>query len=126
MLTQRLDSLETIAGGLAHEINNPLNYIKNAVSRVQMDMKEVLGLVHGASGRELTGDEAQKLQKLEDRVKRMFDTADSGVKRIAGTVQLMGRYSREATRARRARMMSSPRRAMSWASSCRPPGARWQ
>ncbi len=93
LLTQRLDSLETIAGGLAHEINNPLNYIKNAVTRVQMDMAEVLRLVH--IGRELTAEEAAKLQKLEERVKRMFDTADSGVKRIAGTVQLMGRYSRE-------------------------------
>jgi len=93
LLTQRLDSLETIAGGLAHEINNPLNYIKNSVTRVQLDMAEVLRLVH--IGRELTEEEAQKLAKLEERVKRMFDTADSGVKRIAGTVQLMGRYSRE-------------------------------
>lgn len=93
LLTQRLDSLETIAGGLAHEINNPLNYIKNSVTRVQMDMAEVLRLVH--QGGELKPEEAAKLQKLEERVKRMFDTAESGVKRIAGTVQLMGRYSRE-------------------------------
>ena len=93
LLTQRLDSLETIAGGLAHEINNPLNYIKNSVTRVQMDMAEVLQLLH--QGRELQPEEAQKLHKLEERVKRMFDTAESGVKRIAGTVQLMGRYSRE-------------------------------
>ena len=36
---KEIDSLVTIAGGLAHEINNPLNYIKNAVEQVEEDVK---------------------------------------------------------------------------------------
>lgn len=37
---KEMDSLITIAGGLAHEINNPLNYIKNAVEQIECDAKE--------------------------------------------------------------------------------------
>jgi signal transduction histidine kinase len=80
LLTQRMDSLETIAGGLAHEILNPLNYVKNAMGLVQSDLEKVLA---GGSAPDIT-----KLRKL-------FDVAETGVRRIAGTVDLMMRYSRE-------------------------------
>jgi two-component system, NtrC family, sensor kinase len=85
LLTQRMDSLETIAGGLAHEINNPLNYVKNALARVRMDTQALL------EKKEMGGEE---LQKLEKRVRDLFQVAESGIKRIAGTVDLMGSYSR--------------------------------
>jgi signal transduction histidine kinase len=85
LLTQRMDSLETIAGGLAHEINNPLNYVKNALARVRIDTQALL------EKKEMGGEE---LQKLEKRVRDLFQVAESGIKRIAGTVDLMGSYSR--------------------------------
>ncbi len=28
-----------VAAGLAHEINNPLNYVKNALGRVRLDAR---------------------------------------------------------------------------------------
>jgi signal transduction histidine kinase len=80
LLAQRMDSLETIAGGLAHEILNPLNYIKNAVGLVQTDLQKLL-----------TGAPAPDPARLE----RLFDIADTGVRRISATVDLMMRYSRE-------------------------------
>lgn len=95
IMTQRMDSLETIAGGLAHEINNPLNYIKNSVARLKLDMGETLSLVGGAKDEPLDAAAVQKLDKIAIRFQKMIDTAESGVKRIAGTVELMGRYSRE-------------------------------
>jgi len=85
LLTQRMDSLETIAGGLAHEINNPLNYVKNALARVRIDTQALL------EKKEMRPDE---LRKLEKRVCDLFQVADSGLKRIAGTVELMGSYGR--------------------------------
>jgi signal transduction histidine kinase len=80
LLSQRMDSLETIAGGLAHEILNPLNYVKNAVGLVQSDLEKLLA-----------GGPAPDTVKL----RRLFDVAETGVRRIAGTVDLMMRYSRE-------------------------------
>ena len=85
LLTQRMDSLETIAGGLAHEINNPLNYVKNALARVRIDAQALL------EKKEMS---VAELQKLEKRVRDLFQVAESGLKRIAGTVELMGSYSR--------------------------------
>jgi len=85
LLTQRMDSLETIAGGLAHEINNPLNYVKNALVRVRMDTQALL---------EKKDMRPEELRKLEKRVSDLFQVADSGLKRIAGTVELMGSYGR--------------------------------
>lgn len=95
LLTQRMDSLEAIAGGLAHEINNPLNYIRNSIKRLQLDVGEAMQLVRKAQGGELAAQDADKLAKLEARVVRMADTAEAGVQRIGQTVDLMGRYSRE-------------------------------
>jgi signal transduction histidine kinase len=83
VLTQRMDSLEIVAGGLAHEINNPLNYLKNALARVRIDAQILL---EGKAGAELP--------RIEKRMRELFDIAESGIKRIAGTVELMSSYSR--------------------------------
>jgi signal transduction histidine kinase len=81
VLTQRMDSLEIVAGGLAHEINNPLNYLKNALARVRIDAEELL------AGK-------TQVAAVEQRMRELFDIAESGIKRIAGTVELMSSYSR--------------------------------
>ena len=90
LLAQRMDSLESIAGGLAHEINNPLNYVKNALARVRMDAHALLEL----SQRPPDEETAQTMAKIEKRMRELFEVADSGIRRIAGTVELMGNYSK--------------------------------
>ncbi len=87
LLTHRMDSLETIAGGLAHEIRNPLNYVKNAISAVQKDCEKLIKYAQQS--------DAQDLNAIENRVSKMFEVASAGSKRIAATVDLMVRYSRE-------------------------------
>lgn len=82
VLTREMDSLQTIAGGLAHEINNPLNYVRNAITLLQEDVSTLLG----AQPAEL---------QVADRARRMFQVAEAGLQRIAATVSLMQRYSRE-------------------------------
>jgi len=84
VLTQRMDSLEIVAGGLAHEINNPLNYVKNALARVRMDAE---ALVAGKLP-------AEELPRAEKRMHELFDLAESGIRRIAATVELMTSYSK--------------------------------
>ncbi len=92
LMSQKLDSLQTIAGGLAHEIRNPLNYIQSAVVSIRRDSERL------ASGRTVAQggfESPEELDQLLARLRRMFDTAESGVRRIAATVDLMMRYSRE-------------------------------
>jgi signal transduction histidine kinase len=82
VLTQRMDSLEIVAGGLAHEINNPLNYLKNALARVRLDAQALLD------------GKAEDLPRMTARMRELFDIAEGGIKRIANTVELMSSYSR--------------------------------
>lgn len=95
LLEQKMDSLEHVASGLAHEINNPLNYVKNAVERIRKDSAEILELVQSTAGRTVTASEGDRLRKLQGRVQGMFDTSEAGLQRIAGVVELMRKYSRE-------------------------------
>ena len=94
VLTQRMESLEMVAAGLAHEMNNPLNYVKNALARVRQDSAQALALAEGAGERPLEPAGREQLQRLAARIRELLGVADAGLKRIAGTVELMGRYGR--------------------------------
>jgi len=86
-LTHSMDSLETIAGGLAHEINNPLNYIKNAVALIRADTERLLD-------RDQPVDDAA-VAAMSARARKMFGVAEIGLKRVEVTVSLLQRYARE-------------------------------
>jgi signal transduction histidine kinase len=88
LLSQKLDSLQTLAGGLAHEIRNPLNYLQGAISALEIDVRRLLGQCEA----QVPGSVPKP---VGERTEKMFATARSGVKRIAATVELMMRYSRE-------------------------------
>jgi signal transduction histidine kinase len=90
LLTQRMDSLESIAGGLAHEINNPLNYVKNALARVRMDALALIEM----SRKPKDAESAEHMARMEKRMRELFDVAESGIRRITRTVELMGSYSK--------------------------------
>lgn len=87
LLSQKMDSLEVVAAALAHEINNPLNYVKNAIAVVADQVQTLTELAEGA--------DPKKASEVVARLRKLFDVADSGIKRIAATVELMRRYSRE-------------------------------
>jgi signal transduction histidine kinase len=89
LLTQKIDSLQTIAGGLAHEIRNPLNYVKGGLNSLERDAERLLGLAGG--GPVVNGE----LSLIAERMHRLFRAAETGVRRIGSTVDLMVRYSRE-------------------------------
>jgi signal transduction histidine kinase len=91
LLNQKIDSLQTIAGGLAHEIRNPLNYVKNALVSIRRDAERLAAPAPAEGSASLASDS----DALVRRMQRMFQTADAGVHRIAATVDLMMRYSRE-------------------------------
>jgi signal transduction histidine kinase len=92
LMTHNMDSLETIAGGLAHEINNPLNYIKSALTLIRGDAEVIVELT-GKSAEAATS--APALALASSRMTKMFEVANSGLRRIGATVALMQRYSRE-------------------------------
>jgi signal transduction histidine kinase len=88
LLSQKMDSLETMAGGLAHQIRNPLNYVKSALTSIQRDADKLLATTR-------PGTPEVELDAVAARLEKMFQAAETGVRRIAATVDLMVRYSRE-------------------------------
>ena len=94
VLTQRMESIELVAAGLAHELNNPLNYVRNALVRVRQDAEQVVPLVRASRERALEAPEVARLDRGAGRIGEMLGVAEAGLKRIAGTVELMSRYGR--------------------------------
>ncbi len=94
VLNGRMDALEIVAAGLAHEINNPLNYVKNALGRVRVDALGIAAMAGPGSLGTLGPDEQILLQKAAARLADLLGVADSGLKRIGGTVRLMESYGR--------------------------------
>ncbi|HEY4012895.1 MAG TPA: ATP-binding protein [Polyangiaceae bacterium] len=92
LLAQRMDSLEAVAGSLAHEINNPLNYIKSSLELVAGQLEDVVALARSAGPAEA---DDQRLGDAVVQSRKLLEVAESGLKRIASTVALMRRYSRE-------------------------------
>lgn len=94
VMNRRMESMEIVAAGLAHEINNPLNYVKNALARVRLDAERALAISTQASGRPLEDAERSDLARTAARIGEMLGVAASGLTRIGGTVELLGRYGR--------------------------------
>jgi signal transduction histidine kinase len=95
VLTHSMDSLETIAGGLAHEINNPLNYIKTALTLIQTDAQTLLAHGTDHTGAPPPNGKPGGLASIAARMEKMFGVAEVGLRRIGSTVLLMQRYARE-------------------------------
>jgi signal transduction histidine kinase len=94
VLTRRMESVELIAAGLAHELNNPLNYVKASLTRVGMDVEQITALAGASHDRTLETAEVATLERSAARIKEMLTVASAGLTRIAGTVELLGRYGR--------------------------------
>ncbi|HEX9049629.1 MAG TPA: ATP-binding protein [Anaeromyxobacter sp.] len=94
VLSRRMESIEIVAAGLAHEINNPLNYVKNALARIRLDAEKVLDVARKAGDRPLETGERHEVARSSARIDDMLKVAASGLTRIAGTVELLGRYGR--------------------------------
>ncbi|HUK66436.1 MAG TPA: ATP-binding protein, partial [Anaeromyxobacteraceae bacterium] len=94
VLSGRMESLEIVAAGLAHEINNPLNYVKNALARVRVDLEKVLASSIRPGQTTPEAGKPDPLEQLVARTRELLGVADSGLKRIASTVELMSRYGR--------------------------------
>jgi signal transduction histidine kinase len=94
VLTRRMESVEIVAAGLAHEINNPLNYLKNALARVKLDADRVVELAGRARTAPLAAGETADLERAGARMEEMLGVAASGIARIARTVEMMSRYGR--------------------------------
>ena len=86
------EGLEIVSAGLAHEIHNPLNFIKNANLMIAENVDKLL---RGAARRSGARAGGAPVEKVRQRIDRMVESAGRGVVRIEKVVELMRRYARE-------------------------------
>ncbi len=91
LMRAHVEGLEIVSAGLAHEIQNPLNFIKNAQKLIEENVAKLRDAV------DMPTDpvRAASVDKAQSRIAHMVETAGKGVKRIENVVGLMRRYARE-------------------------------
>jgi signal transduction histidine kinase len=90
LLKRRGREVATIS--LAHEIHNPLAYIRNANTVITENVEKLLKAVDNL---ELPAEERERrIQNSRSRLERSTAIADQGVRRIAQIVELVRRYAR--------------------------------
>jgi signal transduction histidine kinase len=94
-LAHRMDALETLAVGLAHEFNNALNQIRPALAVVEEDCRTLAAMMAEIAAIPPDEDWQRRAHKLMDRIRRLQERAAGGAARIAHTVTLMGHYASE-------------------------------
>ena len=112
------EGLETISAGLAHEIHNPLNFIKNANLVIA---ENVAKLQQALARRPADADRAAVIEQGPAADRPHGGQRRSGVERIEKVVELLRRYAREGFPTEPA-TWASTRRWRRWPGWWRPAG----
>ena len=93
LMRAHVEGLEIVSAGLAHEIHNPLNFIKNANLLIAENVGKLQAMLAGMS--ELAPERATSFDKVRGRIDKMVQSSTRGVERIEKVVDLIRRYARE-------------------------------
>jgi signal transduction histidine kinase len=93
LMRAHAEGLEIVSGGLAHEIQNPLTFIKGAQLMIAEQLGKIRDQIAGAA---LTDPlRVAAIDRSKQRIDRLVHSAGEGVSRIEGVVALLRRYARE-------------------------------
>lgn len=109
VLQEKLASIGQLAAGLAHEINNPVNFLRINLASLKEDVTDLRllleayrAIIRSAETRPPSPEELQKLEKLEnqlsidhllDDLPVIFDESERGFERISTIIGSMRNFS---------------------------------
>jgi PAS domain S-box-containing protein len=100
---EKMSSLGRLVAGIAHELNNPINFVYGNVDFLGQYMEDLLGLVKVIDGAELSDDARKKVAEAKTRIEYDFLVEDwrkllrsirAGAERTASIVQDLKTFSR--------------------------------
>jgi len=92
--SEKMASLGILVGGVAHEINNPVNFVQGGIQNVAIHLKELKDFIFEIAGENASN---QLLQSFEERFAKLsvfFETILSGSARIQTIVSDLNTFSR--------------------------------
>jgi len=94
VVDRELDATSLLSGRMAHELKNPLNYIKNSSEMVHGSFVDLLAIHRGET--DLQGEELERrVQRLETRVARMSQVTVEGIERAMELLDTLKEYTRQ-------------------------------
>jgi len=105
---EKMASLGQLTAGIAHEINNPINFVKSNIKPLELDIKDLVEVIdaysalHGAPENEIQGKLAQidKLKKqidlgyVRNEIQNLVKGIQDGAERTAEIVMGLRNFSR--------------------------------
>ncbi|MBF0453128.1 MAG: response regulator [Candidatus Magnetomorum sp.] len=86
----RMVSIGTLSAGMAHEINNPMGFIKASIGTLRKQFKQMSDLNEKLAGSE---DEKHTGQSIQSRAQKGFERVSRGVDRVIDIVSSLKRFS---------------------------------
>jgi PAS domain S-box-containing protein len=100
---EKMSSLGRLVAGIAHELNNPINFVYGNVDFLGQYMEDLLGLVGMLDGADLPEGVRERLDQMKDQIefdflvddsRKLIRSIRSGAERTAGIVQDLKSFSR--------------------------------
>lgn len=99
--TEKMSGLGRLVGGIAHEINNPLNYVMNNANYAKRYFQDLLRLIQYCDQTVCAGDvtfhdlaEEIELDFIVDDLPRLLDSMGTGTQRLRDIVASLRSFSR--------------------------------
>ncbi len=103
---EKMSSLGLLTAGIAHEINNPINFVSASVSPLKRDIHDILGLLNeydSLKGEGLTVERFREIELMKakldtpfivEEINMLLDGIEEGALRTANIVRGLQKFSR--------------------------------